>query len=184
MATAAEILKARLAKYAKPVSSSTSVAEVNPVVHGTDVRPVLAATDASPSVAVTSSLSVTTDLQPTALVVVERPNETVVDSGTASGTGPTNLDVTLPHHVDFLQRLSDLETALLARDPMMKMHLLEIHKSLHQYEEIVSLLTVEEIAKIMSAQQAHVAVVLRAEVVKSSKTAAAKKTAQLGLNDI
>lgn len=125
-------------------------------------------------------VQVTTDLQPATLVVVERPSEPT----TQERVPETNLDVSNPVHSNFLQRLSDLEAAMLARDPLMKTHLGMIHKTMIEYEEIPNLLTVEEIRKIMEAQQAHTGVVLRAEVVKSSKAAATRKSAQIKLEDI
>lgn len=66
----------------------------------------------------------------------------------------------------------------------MKTHLGMIHKTMIEYEEIPNLLTVEEISKIMTAQQAHTGVVLRQETVKSSKSAATRKSAQIKLEDI
>lgn len=133
-----------------------------------------------------SPAAIETDLQPTTLVVVERPADVrIVDGESAGSDEPsTNLDTTNPVHQNFLQRLADLEAALLARDPLMKTHLGMIHKTMIEYEEIPNLLTVEEIRKIMEAQQAHTGVVLRTEVVKSSKAAATRKSAQIKLEDI
>lgn len=174
MATAAE-LKARLLKHASNTKpSGAAVKTVSPET------PAPATPDAS------GSITVTTDLQPTTLVVVERPAEQgVSDKSTASDDEPsTNLDITNPTHQEFLQRLADVETALLNRDPLMKTHLGAIHKAMMQYEEIANLLRPHEIAKIMSAQQAHTGIVLRAETVGKTKAAASKKAAQLGLNDV
>lgn len=130
--------------------------------------------------------SIETDLQPTTLVVVERPvSSPSEDTEARDELQPgTNLDITNPVHQEFLQRLSDVETALLNRDPLMKTHLGAIHKAMLQYEEIANLLRPEEIAKIMAAQQAHTGIVLRVETVSKSKAAASKKAATLGLNDV
>jgi len=142
---------------------------------------------------VVEPLVVVTEVQPAALVVVEQPAERELGSrGTQDGEqrsdgsdGPsTELDLSNPVHAGFLQRLEDLETALLARDPMMPTHLAEIHKTLMQYDDIMPLLSVEEISKIMAAQQTHVALFLRQEVVKGSKASAVKKTAKVTLDDI
>lgn len=97
---------------------------------------------------------------------------------------PTDLDTSNPVHQNFLQRLSDLEAALLARDPLMKTHLGEIHKHMIQYEEIANLLRPEEIAKIMAAQQQHTGIVLRAETLGKSKAATNKKAAKISVGDI
>lgn len=134
-------------------------------------------------------VQITTDLQSTTLVVVERPAASDVsrDSQTSDKnvqSAETQLDTGNPVHAGFLQRLADLESCLLARDPLMKTHLGMIHKTMIEYEEIPNLLTVEEISKIMTAQQAHTGVVLRQETVKSSKSAATRKSAQIKLEDI
>jgi len=99
------------------------------------------------------------------------------------GSG-TNLDTSNPVHQGFLQRLAELEVALLERDPLMKTHLGAIHKAMIQYEEIANLLRPDEIAKIMAAQQAHTGMILKAEILGKSKAATNKKAAQLGLNDV
>lgn len=139
---------------------------------------------------VAAEVIVRTDIQSTDVVVVERPVEpTVVSGGDGRNAGQamesgTDLDVTNPIHQGFLQRLNDLEAALLDRDPLMKTHLGEIHKAMIQYEEIANLLRPEEIAKIMAAQQQHTGMVLRAETLGKSKASASKKAAGLGLNDV
>lgn len=125
-------------------------------------------------------VSVVTEVQPPDVVVVERPEP----EGDKPAELVTKLDLSNPIHASFLQRISDLEAALLTRDPLMATHLKEIHKTMIEYEEISPLLSVEEISKIMAAQQTHVAVFLRQEVVKSSKAAASKKAAKVTLEDI
>lgn len=95
------------------------------------------------------------------------------------------LDATNPIHFELLDRLAQLEAALLARDPLMKTHLGAIHKSLVQHEELVHLLSDEEIGKIVGAQQQHTNTTLAAEVSsKAGKAKAANRTAQLGLGDL
>lgn len=124
-------------------------------------------------------------LQPTTLVVVERPAAVAVGtSGEQSSTEfqpSTNLDPTNPIHQGFLQRLHDLEVAMLNRDPLMRTHLGEIHKTMINYEEIPNLLTVDEISKIMAAQQQHTNTVL---VQTISKAASSKKAPKVTLDDI
>lgn len=95
------------------------------------------------------------------------------------------LDAANPIHFELMDRLAQLEAALLARDPMMKTHLGAIHKQLVQYEELVHLLSDEEIGKIVGAQQQHTNTALAAEVSsKAGKAKAANRTAQLGLSDL
>lgn len=136
---------------------------------------------------VEQKITVRTDVQSTDVVIVERPASDAADSrelGTMPPVGSTDLDTTNPVHQGFLQRLADLETALLERDPLMKTHLGAIHKAMIEYEEIANLLRPEEIAKIMAAQQQHTGIVLRAETLGKSKAATNKKAAQLGLGDL
>lgn len=197
MATAAE-LKARLAKYAvkkepgndTPKTTETPAPAVpEPAVRteGLPETPEVLAREVSETPAVAAEVVVRTDVQSTDVVVVERPVEREVGSPVereeSLGNG-TDLDTSNPVHQGFLQRLADLETALLARDPLMKTHLGAIHKAMIEYEEIANLLRPEELAKIMAAQQAHTGVVLRAEVLGKTKAATNKKAAQLGLGDL
>lgn len=82
-------------------------------------------------------------------------------------------DMSNPVHAECLQRLANLEAALLAKDPSMKQHLLEMHKQLIGYEELVHLLSDEQIGIIMSAQQIHTNTILTG----STSTASGKKKA-------
>lgn len=179
MATLAE-MKAKLAEIkAKQGEKNGSVPATSPV------EPAKVA-EQLPAVV---EVVVQTDLQPAALVVVERPAvSTAVGQSSASGADvqspTTQLDTSNPVHAGFLQRLADLEAALLARDPLMKTHLGMIHKTMIEYEEIPNLLTIAEIRTIMEAQQSHTGVVLRQDVVKSSKAAATRKSAQIKLEDV
>lgn len=89
-----------------------------------------------------------------------------------------------PQHDQIKQRLGYLEEALLAQDPRMKDHLKEIHKLMITHEELVHLLTDEEIAKIMSAQQVVTNTTLVAATTGSkAKSTANKKLANLSLGD-
>lgn len=175
MATVAE-MRARLAKYAVPKPTIVEVKD----------EPERVTSIPSPPIQETVELStgpIVTELQPTTLVVVERvldsPSEASSDLE-SSDTG-TRLDRSNPVHANFLQRLSDLEAALLIRDPLMRTHLGEIHKAMINYEEIPSLLTVDEISKIMAAQQVQTNTVLVASI---SKAAASKKAPKVTLDDI
>lgn len=62
----------------------------------------------------------------------------------------------IPEHpklAELLPKLTALEEALLKNDEKMPSHLKEIHKYLIQFEELAHLLTEEQIAGIMEAQQ-------------------------------
>lgn len=97
----------------------------------------------------------------------------------------TKLNPADPIQFEFMTRLAQLEEALLARDSMMKMHLGAIHKAMITHEELVHLLSDEEIGKIVGAQQSHTNTSLAIEVSsKKGKAAAANRTAKLGLDDL
>lgn len=102
----------------------------------------------------------------------------------ATATVP-RLDASNAIHFDLMTRMGQLDEALLARDPMMKMHLGAIHKQLIQYEELVHLLTDEQIGHIVKAQQVHTGTVLAAEIkTPSGKAKLVARTAKLGMSDL
>lgn len=73
-----------------------------------------------------------------------------------------------PKLQELLPKLDALEASLLANDPKMPVHLKEIHKYLLQFEELSHLLSEEQIATILDAQQRKLGVVL-AEETKGKK---------------
>lgn len=89
-----------------------------------------------------------------------------------------------PQHAALLERLTFLENALLSQDPQMPKHLAEIHKLLIGHEELSHLLSDEEIAKIMQAQQLQTNTTLAVAVGAKAKKEAKAKLSQLTLNDI
>lgn len=99
----------------------------------------------------------------------------------------TELDKSNMTHAIFLQRLHQLDEALLNRDPKMRDHLKEIHTMMQQHDEIVSLLSNEEVARIMAAQQSHTNTTLVQAVVKKTSTAtkaASAKAAKMTMADL
>lgn len=90
-----------------------------------------------------------------------------------------------PAHELLLQKLAAVEEALASGDPRMKDHLKESHRLLIQHEELVHLLSNDEIAKLMAAQQKHVNTVLVGSMTgKSGKTSASKKATGLSMGDL
>lgn len=82
-----------------------------------------------------------------------------------------------PEHQLCLQRLEELQGMLLAKDPAMPGHLAAIHKQLIQFDELVHLLTDEQIGIIMASQQQHSKTVLvGSATTKTGKAAAARAT--------
>lgn len=94
-------------------------------------------------------------------------------------------NIQTPQQVTILQKLSLVEEALLTQDPRMRDHLKEIHKLLIGYEELTHLLTDEQIAVIMGAQQIQTNTSLIAATTgKKAATGVAKKAAKLGMGDL
>lgn len=93
------------------------------------------------------------------------------------------LDLENPIHLTVHERILQLEAAFVAKDPMIKNHLGEIHKAMIQHEEIVHLLKEDQIEKIFLAQQRLTSTTLTAEVKPKSKSTAAK-AAKLGMDDL
>ncbi len=88
-------------------------------------------------------------------------------------------------HSQLLARLEGLEAALVANDPQIRGHMAEIHRLLTTYEELVHLLSDEEIGKIMAAQQKLTNTSLVAAIAsKKTSTATSKKAAGIGLGDL
>lgn len=98
-------------------------------------------------------------------------------------TAAEGLDLANPIHLVVQNRLIELQVALEQRDPNIKNHLAEIHKHMIQYEEIVHLLSEEQIAIVMKGQQQHTNTTLVQDVVKK-KTSTSKKAATLGMADL
>jgi hypothetical protein len=98
---------------------------------------------------------------------------------------PYSVPATTPQQDQLMQRLSGLQEAMLAADPDIKTHMREIHKLLIGFEELVHLLSDEEIGVIMKAQQGltHTALV---GTVTAGKTKASnsKKAAGISLGDL
>lgn len=82
-----------------------------------------------------------------------------------------------PKLLELLPKLKTLEDALLAADPKFPNHLKEIHKYLIQYEELAHLLSEDQIATILEAQQKKVGIVLAAETTKTKGARAKGVTA-------
>lgn len=116
-------------------------------------------------------------------------SEETVEPGTALMAAPLaetpSLDASNPVHFELMDRLGKLEEALLIRDPLMKVHLAAIHKQLIGYEELVHLLTDEQIGKIVAGQQAHTNTTLAVEVSsKAGKAKVAARAAKYTVHDL
>lgn len=82
-----------------------------------------------------------------------------------------------PEQLERLQAaLLSLESALLAKDPLMPQHLAASHRVLVSYPETVHLLDDAEIAKIVEAQQQHTMTQIVSDAAKG-KSGGKKKVA-------
>lgn len=83
--------------------------------------------------------------------------------------------------LETLDKLQKLEAAILSQDPELPNHLKTIHKNLIQYEELVHLLTDDQITTLMRGQKIHVGVQL---VKESSKKAVSKSLKGISVDDL
>lgn len=69
--------------------------------------------------------------------------------------------------LDVLGRIDQIQAGMLKQDPMLPMHLAQIHKTLIQFEELVHLLSDDDIRKLIAGQKKHVGAELVKETIKS-----------------
>ena len=84
-----------------------------------------------------------------------------------SSTPETSIPQQHPKLLELLPKLDALEKSLLTADPMMPVHLKEVHKYLIQFEELSHLLTEDQISIILEGQQKKLGVLLAAETAKT-----------------
>ena len=72
--------------------------------------------------------------------------------------------------LDVQGRLGLMRERLLQQDPMLPVHLSAIHGALIQYEELVHLLSDEDIKTLVAGQSKHVGVKLTEEIIKTKKS--------------
>lgn len=82
------------------------------------------------------------------------------------------------------QRIVDLDTLLKANDPKMAGHLKEIHSQLSKYEELVHLLTDDQIRQIISAQKQVTGTMLVQKVVKTKEPSLLKQARAIKAEDL
>jgi hypothetical protein len=82
------------------------------------------------------------------------------------------------------QRLEDLRIAQEQLDPNISIHVIEIHKSLKEHPEIVSILSDEQIRTYITARRKMANITLSPVKASAAKKTAAKKAATLDLDDI
>lgn len=72
-------------------------------------------------------------------------------------------------------RLAEMSAKMLEQDPMLPVHLSAIHSALIQHEELVHLLSDDDIEKLVAAQSKHIGVSLHQETTKASKATISKR---------
>jgi hypothetical protein len=82
------------------------------------------------------------------------------------------------------QKISDLQTLMLKNDPQLPGHLKAIHGTLSQYEEIVHLLSEDQIRQMIQAQKQATGTMLIQKVATSSKQSLTKQARGITADDL
>lgn len=82
--------------------------------------------------------------------------------------------------LDVRQKISAIGEKLTQADPMLPIHLANIHRSLKQYEELVHLLSDEEIRILVTGQRQHAKV----ELVKATTAKRGKPLSRTTAEDL
>lgn len=90
----------------------------------------------------------------------------------------------IPQGFDLKEKVADLEKALLERHPRMPVLLREIHKTLSQYPENVTLLAPEDIRIIVSGLEQQTGIELAKSVVSKSSKSLKSKVNSLDADDL
>lgn len=85
--------------------------------------------------------------------------------------------------LDVQGRIQSIADKLTQADPMLPVHLAAIHSSLIQYEELVHLLSDDDIKKFVAGQIKHTGTVLHEEITKSSKATVSKRIPKATADD-
>lgn len=80
------------------------------------------------------------------------------------------------------QKIHDIESLLLIRDPLLAGHLQAIHKNLSQYDELVHLLSDAQISQLMAGQLQQTGTVLVAA--KTTKASITKQAKGISASDL
>lgn len=86
--------------------------------------------------------------------------------------------------LDVQGRLALIKEKLLQQDPMLPVHLAAIHNSLIQYEELVHLLSNDEISSLVAGQSKHVGVKLTQEIIKTKKSVLGPRIPKTTVDDL
>jgi hypothetical protein len=81
-------------------------------------------------------------------------------------------------------RIKDIGDKLKEADPLLPTHLASIHSTLIQYEELVHLLSDEEIKTFVAGQIKHVGVKLVEEITKPTKARVSSRIPKTSVDDL
>lgn len=86
--------------------------------------------------------------------------------------------------LDVQGRIQQLGEKLLQQDPMLPVHLGAIHSALIQYEELVHLLSDDDIQKLIAGQVKHTGVSVVKEITGKSKTTISSRIPKTSVDDL
>lgn len=86
--------------------------------------------------------------------------------------------------LDVQGRIAQMADKLREQDPMLPVHLAAIHGALIQYEELVHLLSDEQIEQLVAGQSKHVGVMLVQEITKSKKASVSARIPKTSADDL
>lgn len=86
--------------------------------------------------------------------------------------------------LDVQGRIQQIAEKLTQQDPLLPVHLSAIHGALIQYEELVHLLSDDDIKKLVAGQVRHTGVQLTSEVTKASKATVSKRIPKTTVDDL
>lgn len=85
--------------------------------------------------------------------------------------------------LDVVGRIQQISNGLLAADPLLPVHLSAIHSALIQYEELVHLLSDDDIAILVQGQIKHTGQSLVKEITGSSKATVSRRIPKASADD-
>lgn len=86
--------------------------------------------------------------------------------------------------LDVQGRIALLAGKLLEADPMLPVHLAAIHGAIIQYEELVHLLSDEEIQQLVAGQEKHTGTKLMEEVTRAPKARVNARIPKTSVDDL
>jgi hypothetical protein len=86
--------------------------------------------------------------------------------------------------LDVISRIQQIGEKLLEKDPLLPTHLGAIHSTLIQYEELVHLLSDEQIKTLIAGQKKHTGNMVVAEITKTSKATVGKRIPKTTVDDL